>query len=146
MTSWKLAPALDRLRAEVDRVAKNRSRKSDGTIGDSAHQARPNGSDHNPNEFGIVCALDLTHDSKHFHAHKFANQLRLRCQAGREQRVNYIISNGRIASVKTGFEWEDYTGENKHSKHIHISLKQEPRRYNNSGNWWIKNWFTGVEE
>ena len=144
MTSWRLAPALDRLRAEVDRIAKQRSRKSDGTIGNAEHAARE--SDHNPNAFGIVCALDLTHDSKHFNAHKFANQLRLRCQQGKEQRVNYIISKGRIASVKTGFDWEEYNGENKHNSHIHISLKQEPRRYNNAGNWWIKNWFTGAEE
>lgn len=137
--SWKLAPALDTLLKEVNREYKLRSRKSDGTIGNADHQARP--SDHNPNEHGAVCALDLTHDPKHFHAHKFADALRERCEQGRENRVNYIISKGRIASLKTKFEWVDYDGDNPHDKHIHISLRQEPRRYNNSGTWWVKNWF-----
>jgi hypothetical protein len=139
--TWKLAPALDRLRAEVDREYRLRSRKSDGTIGDASHQARPNGSDHNPNESGIVCAIDFTHDPKRFNAHKFAEALRLRCKEGKEQRVNYIISKSRIASVKTGFEWTEYEGTNPHDKHIHISVKQEPRRYNSARNWWLKNWY-----
>ena len=136
--TWTLAPALAQLRREIDREYKLRSKKSDGTIGDQSHAARQ--SDHNPNEHGVVCAIDLTHDPKVFHAHKFAEILRIRCSVKRENRVNYIISKGRIASEKTKFEWVDYDG-NPHDKHIHISLKQEPRRYNNSGTWWVKNWF-----
>lgn len=137
--SWRLSPALDRLRAEIDREYKLRSRKSDGTIGNADHAARQ--SDHNPNADGIVCAIDLTHDSKHFNAHKFAEALRQRCQEGREQRVNYIISKSRIASVKTGFEWVEYDGSNPHDKHIHISIIQEPKRYYSARNWWLKNWY-----
>lgn len=138
--TWTLAPALDKLRDEVNKYAPRRSKKSDGTIGDAAHQARPT-SDHNPNADGIVCAIDLTHDPRGgFHAHNFANWLRQRCARGDEWRVNYIISNGRIASKKTKFEWTEYNGENKHDKHVHVSLMQDPKKWNNRGTWWVKNW------
>jgi hypothetical protein len=137
--TWELAPAIIKLRMEVDREYRLRNRKSDGTIGNAEHSARQ--SDHNPNEHGIVCAIDFTHDPRVFHAHKFADALRERCAEGKENRVNYIISKGRIASLKTKFEWVDYDGANPHDKHVHISLRQEPRRYNNSGTWWVKNWF-----
>jgi hypothetical protein len=140
MMTWTLAPALVQLRLEVNRAAPNRSKKSDGTIGDTDHQQRPT-SDHNPNGAGVVCAIDFTHDPKHFNAHKFADQLRERCAADQEKRVNYIISKGRIASERRGWEWREYTGLNAHKSHVHISVKQEPRRYNNAGSWWLKHWF-----
>jgi hypothetical protein len=137
--TWTLAPALIQLRREVDLYAPKRSRKSDGTIGNSEHASRP--SDHNPNAEGVVCAIDFTHDPKGgFHAHKFADQLRKRCLRLEEVRVNYIISNGRIASKSSKWIWLDYEGLNAHKSHVHISLKQKPRKYNSTGKWWVRKW------
>src|SRR5690606_41539543 len=63
MSGWRAARSLDVLRDEIDRIAPGRSTRSDGTIGNAAHQASD--SDHNPNGDGIVCARDFTHDPKH---------------------------------------------------------------------------------
>jgi hypothetical protein len=137
--TWTLAPALVQLRREVDLYAPKRSRKSDGTIGDAAHSSRV--SDHNPNEEGVVCAIDFTHDPRGgFHAHKFAEQLRLRCLRIEEVRVNYIISNGKIASKSHKWVWREYDGLNAHESHVHVSLHQKPRKYNSPGKWWVRKW------
>lgn len=115
--TWRVARSLERLRAEVNAVAAKRSKAYDGTIGDSAHQARA--SDHNPNASGVVCALDLTHDpAGGFDAHAYAERIRQRWHPA----LKYIISDRRIASVKSGRAWRQYTGSNPHNKHIHVSV------------------------
>ena len=58
--AWRLARSLETLRAQINALSPNRSKASDGTIGDAAHSART--SDHNPDGGGVVRALDLTHD------------------------------------------------------------------------------------
>lgn len=131
--SWRLAPSLEQLRDEVDRYAPKRNKASDGTIGDASHQATQ--SDHNPNGAGIVCAIDFTHDPDDFDAHQFANLLRIRCKRGRERRVAYIISNDRITSPRSEWEWREYTGSNPHDKHIHISIRQAPNAWRNTELW-----------
>lgn len=133
--SWTLAPALAKLRDEVNAVAPDRSKASDGTIGDAAHKARQ--SDHNPNGAGVVCAIDLTNDPKDgFPAHGFAEQLRRRCAEGKERRVAYIISNRRIASPREGWRWRDYSAQpNPHVAHIHISVKQAANFWRNTASW-----------
>lgn len=135
--TWQLAPALEVLRKEVNRLAPDRNKASDGTIGDAAHAARK--SDHNPNKAGIVCAIDLTNDpDSGFDAHKFAEFLRLRCRAGLERRVSYIISNKRIASPREGWAWRDYTAQpNPHIKHVHISIGQASNYWRNSAKWFV---------
>lgn len=57
--SWRLAKSLEQLRSEVNTLWPNRSKASDGTIGDAAHGTK---TDHYPNPQGVVCAFDLTHD------------------------------------------------------------------------------------
>lgn len=137
--SWKLSPALEQLRQEVNEYARKRNKSSDGTIGDADHSSRV--SDHNPNAEGIVCALDLTHDPDGgFDAHKFARLLAKRCRETREQRVNYIISNGKIASNRTSFRWVDYDGASPHNKHVHISVFQIRMKYNSDRRWWVSGW------
>lgn len=130
--AWKLAKSLHTLRDQVNNNYPKRSKKSDGTIGDSAHSKRA--SDHNPNSRGDVTALDLTHDpAGGFDAHKFAEHLR----AARDPRIKYIISNRRIFS-STGngaWEWRKYTGSNPHSAHIHISASADHARYNSPEPW-----------
>jgi hypothetical protein len=62
--SWHLAPSLKALFAEVNRQAPQRSKRSDGSIGDDKHKKQK--SDHNPDPGAgnIVRAIDVTHDPK----------------------------------------------------------------------------------
>lgn len=119
--AWRLAISLETLRSQINEAYPNRSKASDGTIGDTAHQAVP--SDHNPNSEGVVCALDLTHDpSNGFNAHDLADHLRLH----RHPQLKYIISYRRIADESTDWNWTRYDGDNPHDKHIHISVGKGP--------------------
>ena len=111
------AKSLDTLVKQVDTAYPNRSKASDGWLGDAAHQAVA--SDHNPNSLGVVTAQDLTHDPIHgFDAHKVADNLR----TNRHPDLKYIISNRRIAGAWSNWQWQNYTGSNPHDKHIHISV------------------------
>ncbi len=58
--NWRLAKSLETLRSQVNAVHPNRSKESDGSIGNAEHSARE--SDHNPNSAGVVCAIDITPD------------------------------------------------------------------------------------
>jgi len=118
---WQLNPVLAKLREQVDAMAPRRSKKSDGTIGDAEHAARK--SDHNPNEFGIVNALDLTHDPANgFDAGKFAEALRL----SRDPRIAYVIWNRRIfSSTVQPWIWRKYNGA-PHDHHVHVSVGGAP--------------------
>lgn len=131
--AWSLAPCLVTLRNQVNAVAPNRSKKSDGTIGDAAHAKTA--SDHNPNTQGIVCALDLTHDpAGGFDADKFAEAQRKNPHPD----LKYMVWKGRIASRKYGWTWRPSSG---HFNHIHISAgvgtdgKSAPGTYNNTTPW-----------
>lgn len=131
--AWSLAPCLVTLRNQVNAVAPNRSKKSDGTIGDAAHAKTA--SDHNPNAQGIVCALDLTHDPANgFDADVFAEAQRKNPHPD----LKYIVWRGRIASRKYNWTWRTSSG---HFNHIHISAgvgsdgKSAPGTYNNTSLW-----------
>lgn len=119
---WKLAPSLETLLKQVNALAPNRSKDSDGTIGDTAHSSRA--SDHNPDKGGIVRAIDFTNDPDGgCDAQKLADVL----VAAKDPRIKYIISRGRIVSgsgqKQPAWQWRKYTGSNKHEKHVHISVK-----------------------
>lgn len=112
---WRLAKSLEKLRAQINEAAPNRSKSSDGTVGDTAHSARK--SDHNPDSGGVVRAMDITHDPLHgVDAGKMADAIRL----SNDPRVSYIISNRRIAN--SGQPWRKYAGSNPHDKHFHVSV------------------------
>ena len=121
--SWTLAKSLGVLRDQVNAAAPNRSKRSDGTIGDAAHSSRT--SDHNPDQWGIVRAIDLTHDPVGgWNCREFAERLRL----SRDPRIKYVIWNRRIFSSYTNskrpepWQWGAYTGSNPHDRHIHVSI------------------------
>lgn len=117
--SWRVARSLEVLRGQVNTAYPNRSKATDGTIGNAAHARTA--SDHNPNTQGVVCAADLTHDPKNgFDAHGLAERLRVY----RHPALKYIISNKRIAGAWTNWEWAKYKGSNPHTNHIHISVGQ----------------------
>ena len=114
--AWRLAKSLETLRNQVNSQWPNRSKASDGTLGDQAHASRP--SDHNPNSAGVVTAMDITHHTGYLDAHALADRL----LANRHPNLKYIISNGRIGGSHTGWKWTKYSGSNPHNKHIHVSV------------------------
>ena len=116
----KLCKAGIQLREQLDDDYPNRSRKSDGWIGDARHSARK--SDHNPDENGIVRALDITSDlgAHPEEAHSVVEKLRKLAKRG-DKRLKYLIFDGRIASPILNWKWRKYRG-NPHRSHFHISF------------------------
>lgn len=114
--SWWVSAAATRLRQQANQVAPNRSKVSDGTIGNAEHSART--SDHNPRPDGEVCALDLTNDpAGGLDAHRLARE------TVDDPRVKYCISNGRIKSKRFRLlGWRPYFGRNRHKSHAHWSF------------------------
>lgn len=120
---WRLAGCLIAMEAEADRIAPNRNRASDGSIGDQNHQARK--SDHNPDGDLTVDALDLTHSPERgWDTHARARQVAQNVKNGIEPRIKYIISNGQIFSKENGvWAWREYDGPNPHDHHAHYSIE-----------------------
>jgi len=114
MADWRLAKSLEVLIAEFDRLAPNRNKASDGTIGDAAHQQRP--SDHNPNAQGVVCAADITHDPANgVDMDKMSDLLVER----KHPALKYVIFNALIAGTHTNWQWQPNSG---HEHHMHVSV------------------------
>lgn len=116
MAGYFLAPSLVSLRNELNAAHPRRDKASDGWIGDAAHNARK--SDHNPDYAagGIVRALDVDKDGIDIN--------RLLAIVTRDPRVEYVIWNGGIYTRQNGFRRANYTGANKHTAHMHISIRQ----------------------
>src|SRR5690625_1832429 len=114
--SYFLAASLVKLRNEVNALWPNRSKVSDGWIGDAAHSARK--SDHNPDwsapgrRRGVVRALDITV--------RGIDVDRLLRHTTNDSRVAYVIYNRRIYTHARG--WYRYTGSNPHTNHVHVSI------------------------
>lgn len=128
MATWTPDAGLVTLRDQVNVACPNRSKASDGMIGDPAHQARQ--SDHNPehpapagNPDYQVDALDLTHDPDHgADMGVLTESIRL----SKDKRVSYVIFNKREFSGPDGpnpFVWHSYTGSDQHTNHAHVSVR-----------------------
>jgi hypothetical protein len=134
---WRVAESLQRLLAEINAMAPNRSKASDGSIGDALHQTRD--SDHNPwvvdGGMGVVTARDFTHDPKNgCDAQAIADAI----VASRDPRVKYIIWNRRICSSQVQpWTWRKYSGANPHNKHVHISVLPQKAKYDDVSDWQI---------
>ena len=119
--SWHLAASLETFRDQVDYKWPDRSRESDGTIGDEAHSSSD--SDHNPDENGAVKAIDITHDPS---GGPDCTMLAEMLRAGRDYRVAYIIWNKQISNPDIeNWAWRPYEGSNPHTMHLHLSVKKE---------------------
>jgi hypothetical protein len=139
--SWRIAKSLLVLRDQLNRKTPGRDKVSDGTIGDPRHQART--SDHNPwvrdGSIGVVTAMDVTHNRvKGVDAGILAEAIR----TSRDPRVKYIIWNSQIAnSAPQGgaapWAWRPYTGSNKHTHHVHISVKPDKSSYDSESPWGV---------
>lgn len=135
--TWRLARALDALRAQVNTTWPDRNKASDGSIGDAAHASRS--SDHNPwvrdGGVGVVTAIDITHDPRSgCDSYALAEAL----LKSRDRRIKYIISNRKIASGSDGpqpWVWRKYTGTNPHDHHVHISVKASKAHYDDTARW-----------
>jgi hypothetical protein len=123
MSEFFLAPALVKLRDEINAEFPKRDKGSDGWIGDSSHAARV--SDHNPcwtcagRYRGIVRAIDVDVDDND--PKRDLRREVLNATIG-DPRVWYVISNGIIYSRTFGWAARKYTGSNSHFMHVHISL------------------------
>ncbi len=119
--TWRVAKSLIKLREQFDALAPHRDTDNDGTIGDTRHQASV--SDHNPDDRGVVHAMDISHDPAHgVDTWQIADQLRL----SHDKRIKYIISNSRIASATVAaWSWRRYSGANDHAHHMHISVTRD---------------------
>lgn len=137
--AWRVARSLETLRNQVNVKWPNRSKASDGSIGDEAHASRS--SDHNPwvkdGTIGIVTAIDITHDPKSgCDSYALAEAL----LKSRDSRIKYVISNGKIAAGPDGpqpWVWRKYTGANAHAHHVHISVKADKAHYDDTRAWVI---------
>jgi hypothetical protein len=124
------------LRDQVNRKWVSRDKRSDGWLGDRAHQARV--SDHNPDRNGWVHAIDIDHDllganggkAGTDQAEEFANQLIKLAREGKDGgRLKYVVYKNRIASGthKNQF-WTWRTGNWGHPQHIHVSFNPSAQR------------------
>lgn len=134
-----MAFSLDILLGQLNESYPNRSKISDGGIGDVRHISKK--SDHNPwvrqtdSSLGIVTARDFTHDPKRG---LDCNQLAERLIDSRDDRIKYIIWNGKIiSSTRQKWRWRKYSGSNQHTKHLHLSVKPDRILYDNDRFWKI---------
>ena len=121
-----LCNAGQKLRDQVNACYPDRDKRSDGWLGDTRHAARV--SDHNPDEHGVVRAIDIDRDlsglPKPDLMPDLADQIRLAAKRG-DKRIAYVIFMGRIASPKKAWAWRAYSGLNQHNHHCHISFTKE---------------------
>ena len=89
-----------------------RKKASDGLLQSKAHVHQNPNSDHNSG-----FAVDLTNDPS-----KGVNCSVIYTELQKDPRVKYLIFKGKIWSKEKGSR--DYTGSNKHNKHLHISIKE----------------------
>lgn len=132
MVDFVVDKSLDLLLKQVDEAAPERSKESDGSVGDPDHQARE--SAHNPEDTEDsmdgndpdeqVDARDFTHDPAHgADMYVMTEALRI----SRDRRLYLVIFNGRQFSsyARDGyapFTWRPYYGTNKHTKHAHVEV------------------------
>lgn len=149
MAAWVLVPCLYALRAEVNTLAPNRDKRSDGTIGDARHQKHV--SDHNDDEIGKVPVKDA--DNVHeVHALDLDADLREpgltmgtviafivdRCRTGEEKRLTNIIWDRTIWSADNGWKPRVYKGDNPHTEHAHLSASYNTRYEASTASWHLE--------
>jgi hypothetical protein len=150
VSSWVLVPAAESLRAEIDTIAPERDKTTDGSIGDTAHQGNP--SDHNLDESGNtpdedsdkvdeVHAIDVDKDLNlpDVTMQDVVDTLVERCRRDNsdpknEARLKYIIFNGYIWDAP-GWQKVKYTGSNPHDKHAHFSFEYDSQYSESTAPW-----------
>jgi hypothetical protein len=112
----KATPAAIAVLRQATAIKPLRKKASDGLLPSAAHLSKSPNSDHNTG-FGV----DLTHDKL-----GGIDCVNLFQQLKADKRVKYLIFQGKIWSEERASEGDrEYTGSNKHNKHLHISIKDE---------------------
>jgi hypothetical protein len=107
----KATPAAIAVLRQATKIAPSRMKASDGLLPSKAHLAASPNSDHNTG-----FAVDLTHDpARGIDCVEIFEQLK------NDNRVKYLIFKSVIWSAPKGDK--PYSGSNPHTKHLHISIK-----------------------
>ena len=150
-SGWPIDPrpakSLVKLRSQVNAQWPNRSRASDGQIGDDhhCHGGAPQTSDHcawvRDGTVGVVTAFDITNDPATIDSETLAQTL----LASHDPRIKYIISRRKIASSyavvgSLAWAWRPYNGSDPHTSHLHLSVnskKDGADGYDDTSDWRI---------
>lgn len=131
--AWEVVRNLDELRDQLNKRFPKRDKTSDGSIGDTSHQA--GSSSHNPDKSGNpewrdgdskdeVRARDFDKDLKDSGGvtmEVVVQHLVKLARAGRLPFLRYLIFNKRIWHKSDGFKTRTYIGKNKHEGHLHAN-------------------------
>ena len=111
----KATPAAIAVLRQATAIKPLRKKISDGLLPSAAHIHQNPDSDHNTGY-----AVDLTHDKLGgIDCDEIFQKLK------EDKRVKYLIFKGKIWSAERASEGDrEYTGSNKHNKHLHISIKE----------------------
>lgn len=139
---WRLAGSLVVLGDEANRANPNRDKASDGTIGNAAHAAQGDASDHNPwvlDPAGqpVVRARDIDVDGLDLPA-AFEKARAYAAAGWLPQLTNggYLILNRRI-TAEDWSGWRTYTGPNPHTLHGHVSVSVRQELFDDRRPWLI---------
>lgn len=118
------------LRAQVNTIAPNRSKASDGLVGDENHEPTSGHYPHYVAGVGdeIVTAWDCTNDPANgCDSRHLAETLRQH----RDPRIRYVISERQIfssysTSSRPAWTWGPYSGDDPHENHAHIQVLDDP--------------------
>jgi hypothetical protein len=112
----RATPAAIAVLRQATAISPSRKKASDGLLPSAAHIHQNPNSDHNTG-YGV----DLTHDKlAGIDCYSLFQELKA------DKRVKYLIFQGKIWSADRAKEGDrEYTGANKHTKHLHISIKEE---------------------
>jgi hypothetical protein len=119
------------LRDQINARFPGRDKSSDGWVGDAAHAARGNASDHNSDKNGWVHAIDITESFGHGrwrngrNAQALADQIVAYAASGLPgaNRVLNVVFNDQVASGTYKASWWKFRGKGySHFQHVHISF------------------------
>lgn len=127
--AWRAMNSLLVLRDQVNLIAPNRSKASDGLVGDENHETTSGHYPHYVAGVGleIVTAWDCTNDpADGCDTWLLSETLRV----NRDKRIRYVISNQKVfssyaTSSRAAWTWGPYSGVNPHTGHCHIQVLDE---------------------
>ena len=109
----RATPAAIAVLRQATALSPNRAKASDGLLPSAAHISQSPNSDHNTG-----FAVDLTDDPK-----AGINCADIFQKLKTDSRVKYLIFKGKIWSRDRASSGDrEYSGSNKHNKHLHISI------------------------
>jgi len=118
---WRTAASITRLGHQVEEIRPG-TWPNDGTVASEAHDRANPTSDHRPDSYGTVRAIDVTEPSP-----GWADRVTEVLRGSRDPRIRYVIHDRHIFSPVSEWEWRMYHGENPHTSHFHLSVVSDSR-------------------